>query len=305
MTLLLRLIAGLLLAITLGQPAQTSSHTLMVGGIERHYLLYLPSNLSPSQPTPLLLVLHGGGGTAQGMVRLTNGGFQPQADANGFIVVSPDGINHHWNDGRDPRGRSSDADDVGFIQALIEQISSQYAVDPKRVYVTGISNGGMMAYRLACDLSGLIDGIAPVAALMPDMQGHPCAPTHPIAVFILTGTADPIVPYDGGTVGGLLLERGDVASADMTLQFWAAANHCLGDPIVSDLPDAAPNDGTSVRETRYENCDAPVALDTIIGGGHTWPGGWQYLGERLIGKTSREFDGSTVIWNWFQSLQEG
>jgi polyhydroxybutyrate depolymerase len=270
------------------------------GPIERHYLLYLPVNYDPLKRIPLLLALHGGGGDARGMLRITQDGFNRLADENNFMVIYPDGFRRQWNDGR-PIGRRQDVNDVGFLGSLIDLIANSYSVDRKRVYVTGISNGGFMAYRLACDLPGLIAGIAPVAALMPfDLK-----PTQPVATLIIAGTDDPLIPYNGGEVTVGMLRRGRVLSGEATMAVWAKANRCEGEPITTTLVDGDPHEAGRVRQTAWSGCGIPIVLDTVEGGGHTWPGGWQYLSEQMVGKTSRNFDANREIWQFFRSLTEG
>ncbi len=275
-------------------------YTILHDGVERRFRLYIPAKMVT--PTPLLLVLHGGSGTITSVVRVTRAGFHELAEEHGFIVVYPEGLHRFWNDGRPIRGRYSDADDVGFIDAMIEQIASQYPLDRRRIFSTGISNGGHMSYRLACELSDQIAGIAPVAALLPGHLVETCAPVRPVGVLIMAGTDDPLVPYGGGDVQVGRARRGAVLSAQETARFWAAANHCDAEPLTTLLPDADPDDGTRIRHTVYNGGDAPVELYTVEGGGHTWPGGWQYLPARIVGKTSREIDACRVIWDFFASL---
>ena len=276
------------------------------GRWERDYLVYLPVNYqkTPEHPIPLLIVLHGGGSTARNMIKLTQEGFHHLADEHRFIVAYPEGFGRQWNDGRfEVRGRRN-MDDVGFLRDLIDMLVPYYAIDPQHVFVTGMSNGGHMAYRLACDLPDKIAGIAPVAALMPGNPEQACRPARPMPVLMIAGTDDPLVPYRGGAVQVGTQQRGTVASADATLRFWAKINGCTGEPLVTDLEDRDPRDGTHIRETLYSSCDAPTVLYSIVGGGHTWPGGMQYLDERMIGRTSREFDASEMIWGFFKSRLE-
>ena len=127
------------------------THTLTVDGVERTYYVYAPRTVDSAQPVPLLIVLHGGGGNGRQIMRFT--GFNQVARDNGFIAVYPEGIDHHWNDGRVFRKAPTDTDDVAFISALIDQMAADYSIDSTRIYATGISNGGFMSYRLACDLS--------------------------------------------------------------------------------------------------------------------------------------------------------
>src|SRR5262249_51070220 len=133
----------------------------------RTYVLHLPRDREPSKPAPLVIAMHGGSGTGEGFPRLTHHGFDDLADRDGWIVVYPDGIGKNWNDGRKverSEAYKKNIDDVGFISALIDELTSNHAVDRKRVYATGISNGGFMSQRLARDLSSKIAAIAPVAA---------------------------------------------------------------------------------------------------------------------------------------------
>ena len=189
---------------------------------------------------------------------------------------------------------------MAYIRAIIDYLQISENIDPARVYATGISNGGFMSYRLACELSDKIAGVAPVTAnLSVDLEAF-CAPSQPVKMLIINGTDDPLVPYDGGEVslpGGI--GRGEIRSTDETLAFWAAHNGCSGDPVVVDEPKRAWLDRTRLQSTTLVGCDAPVKLLAVINGGHTWPGGFQYLPVGLVGRTSRDIDASQVIWEFF------
>ncbi len=288
-------LASLLLSSGLPVSAQAEVRlTLTHGGLTREAILYRPT--AHHTPLPTLLVLHGSGGDGRRMQQLTN--FNHLADAEGFMVVYPDGVAREWNDGR--IFRPSTVDDVGFISALIDRLVAEYGADPERIFASGISNGGLMSYRLACDLSGKIRGIAAVAAnLARDL--HPnCTPRLPIAVLIMNGTADPLVPYNGGEIMG---GRGVVLSTEETVAFWRAHNQCTDRPEVQALPNRAPLDRTRVYLTAYQNCAAKVALYRIEGGGHTWAGGLQHLPAALVGRHSRDIDASAVIWAFFAATQ--
>ncbi len=283
--------------------ARDFSGEFIHNGIRRTYLVHVGSACSASTPAPLVIVLHGGGGTGAGTVKLT--GFNAIADREGFIVVYPDGIDRHWNDGRGVewyRAHTQDIDDLGFISALIDELSAKLNIDSKRVYATGISNGGMMSYRLGCELSQRIAAIAPVTASIAVNMAKEWSPSRPMPVLIIAGTADPLVPWDGGDIrfGGRIY--GTVLSVPETVQFWVEKNGCLAKPMVIRLPETDPTDGTTVRKEVYTGCrgGAEVVLYAVEGGGHTWAGGLQYLPERIIGKTSREFSASEVIWQFFK-----
>ncbi len=287
---------------------ENSTGSIIVGGLERTYLIHNPaSNFHRS--IPILIVLHGGGGNAKSMVKLTNGGFDQLSDKKGFIVVYPEGIDKHWNDGRNEKEtgyekHEENTDDVGFISALIDDLVKKYKADSKRVYVTGMSNGAIMSYRLGCELSGKIAAIAPVAGNIPENLNQRCKPANPIAVLAINGDKDPLVPYNGGDVTGPFGKKklGKVLSAHESVLFWVKINACSLNPVVNDEPDNDPDDGTRVQEQQFmngrDNCE--VILYTIKGGGHTWPGGYQYLGKWIIGNTCRDINATEVIWEFFE-----
>jgi len=287
---------------TLPTPARNYTDSIQSGGLERTYLVHVPPSSSTARPMPLLIVFHGGGGTGQGMVSLTFGGLNTLADNEEFIVVYPDGIEKQWNDGREgdfTLAHREKIDDVGFISALIDHLSQKHKIDSKRIYATGISNGAMMSYRLACELSNRIAAVAPVCGAMPlDLVSH-CSPVRPISVLVISGTADRFVPWSGGSVIG---ERGRILSVPDSVKYWVTHNQCSTTPVTTMEVDTDPQDGTRVRKEIYSQGKdgTEVILYAIEGGGHTWPGGYQYLPEATIGKTSRDIDANTIIWDFFK-----
>ncbi|MFI5184606.1 MAG: alpha/beta hydrolase family esterase, partial [Vicinamibacteria bacterium] len=210
------------------------------GGLRRTYQVHEPPAYDRERTWPLVLALHGGGGSGQGFDRNTTGSsFNRTADRLGFVVAYPEGANRGWNDGRTApavEARSA-VDDVGFISALIDRLVRDERIDPGRVYATGISNGGIFSYRLACDLSDKVVAIAPVAANMPAPVTE-CHPRRAVAVLAMNGTLDPLVPFDGGTVGGALLRsRGEVVSTAASARFWVEQDRCAPKPETASLPD--------------------------------------------------------------------
>ena len=167
--------------------------TLQVNGETRRYFLYVPASAHHGRAAPLVLVFHGGGGRAAGIAPHT--GFSRLAEREGFVAVYPEGVGGRWNDGR---GYAATHDDVGFIRALLETLGRELGTDARRVYATGISNGAMFSYRLACDLPGAFAAVAPVAGAMPADLVPSCAHTAPVSVIAFQGTADPLMPYAGG-----------------------------------------------------------------------------------------------------------
>jgi len=308
------LILGVLLLTGISEnkvSAQNRSGSLIVNGLSRTYIIHLPAYAQTMMP--LVIVLHGGGGNGKNMVNLTNNGFDKLSDKKGFIVVYPDGIDKHWKDGRKESETGyetdeKDIDDVGFISALIDDLIKKNHADSKRVYVTGMSNGAIMSYRLGCELSGKIAAIATVAGNIPENLRN-CRPSNPVPVLAINSDKDPLVPYNGGDVTGPFGKKkiGKVLSAYESVMFWVKNNGCSLNPVVTDVPDKDPDDGTRVQKQQFmndrNNCE--VILYTIKGGGHTWPGGYQYLGKWIVGKTCRDIIATEVIWEFFEKHPQG
>jgi polyhydroxybutyrate depolymerase len=288
-----RLVAALLLLICAGPAcaAGDARQTLTVSGVERTYLVHAGTNAT--HPA-LVLIFHGGGGQGAGMARIS--GFDAVADRNGFVAIYPDGINRHWNDARGLAGR--DADDLAFVKAIIARAIAENHVDPKRVYATGISNGGFFSYRLACDLSDQIAAIAPVAAAMPTALAATCKPARSVPIVSFSGTADPLVPYEGGTIGFRRRgQLGEVMPAQKSFTLWQQLDRCS--PQTASAP--APGDHSDYPVTLTNACEGRLRLYTIAGGGHTWPGGVQYLPAPIVGPTVGSLDASAIIWDFFRS----
>lgn len=283
------------------------SKSITLNGLKRSYLLYLPRPYRNSAAAPLVVALHGGGGTGEKVNKLLR--LNSLADQYGFVVAYPDAVDHHWNDGRGVkkyRSHRENIDDVGFISEMIDNISGDFSIDHKRVYVTGASNGAMMSLRLGCELADKITAIAPVIGSMPENLVAGCAPTKPMPLMMINGTDDPLVPWEGGYVHVYRKKLGKIISVRQTIDFWVTRNGCSPDPQISMAPDTDPDDGTRVQKSVYGQCadGADVVLYEIQGGGHTWPGGYQYLPEFLIGKTSRDLNATETIWNFFNAHPE-
>lgn len=276
-----------------------SERKLKVGELERSYLVHVPPSYSKDKPAALVFVFHGGGGQAKQMIRFT--GMAALSDQEGFIAVFPDAVDGNWNDGRNADSIPSQRDkidDVGFVAAMIDALSKEFKIDPKRVYATGISNGGFISERLGAQLSDRFAAIAPVASGMAPWIAENFAPKEPVSVLILNGTEDPLVPYHGGPV---VRDRGKTIDTDEIVKKWAAHNQCSDKPEVDDLPDRDPNDGTRIKRstwTKGKNA-TEVVLYSIQGGGHTWPGGTQYLPERVVGRVCRDIEAEKIIWEFF------
>ncbi|MFP2994757.1 PHB depolymerase family esterase [Spongiivirga sp. MCCC 1A20706] len=273
----------------------------------RTYQIYFPSEEFSDQNMPILFVLHGGGGNATDMQRSTLNRFNELAEIHGFIVVYPEGFEKQWNDGRDVTGIvtawDENIDDVGYVAEIAKQLTDNFNIDERRIFTSGISNGGFMSSRLLCDRSDLFSGGAIITATLSETYSNNCNPDDPNSIIVFNGTEDPLVPYEGGQVTILGQERGLVLGTEAYMQFLATANGCETTPLISSLPDNE-DDGTTVQLYEYISCtnQSKIQLYRIEGGGHTWPGGQELLPEVLVGKTSREIIACDVIWEFFSSL---
>ena len=245
----------------------------------------------------LLFVFHGGGATGRGIPKLTH--FNEIADRERFVVVYPDGLRRHWRDSRATIPEIDGVDDVNFVSALISKMISDYKIPKHRVYAAGISNGGFFAQKLAVEIPEQIRGIATVAATMPVTLSTLQSLKKPIPVMLIHGTDDPLVPYEGGDVRAGA--KGPILSARDSAVKWAQLNNCSSEPEITHLPNRI-DDSTHIRVERYGSCNenAEVILFVVEGGGHTWPGGWQYFPERIIGKTTANMDASEEIIAFFK-----
>lgn len=291
---------------------------------DRDYDLIVPEDYK-GEEVPLLIVLHGGGGNRFGALRVAC----PEADidsaeclhqralARGYAVVAPDGTPgglgnfRTWNAGgggdkyRCTSGRAckDGVDHVGYIEAVIAHVSERLAVDPKRVFATGISNGGAMSHRLACELSEQIAAVAPVGGAMQLTVHEPCAPSRPVPVLQVHGTEDPCWRFEGGVpicskwfVGQPGKEHVPVMRS---VDEWAEINQCSAETTETWLDDTEP-DGTRTARVRWEGCAADTELLRIDGAGHTWPRGQQYLSDDTIGVVPQDW-GSDVLLDWFDA----
>ncbi len=260
--------------------------TLAFGGLQRNYVLHVP----PGPPAGLVINLHGAGMSGQDQAAVT--GYDAVGDRYGFVVAYPNGIDASWADGRgasvpDRQG----VDDVGFLATLIERLASDFAIPPGRVFVTGMSAGAFMANRLVCERADLVSALAPVAGTLG--AGLGCAPSKPVSVMAVHGTADPVVPYNGGPMVG----RGgasEILSAPALAERWREVNRCPG-PLLDDPP------AGEIQEMTAAGCadGTEVVLVRINGGGHTWPAGRFSLPANIVGPTTYAVDASQASGAFF------
>jgi polyhydroxybutyrate depolymerase len=271
---------------------------IRIQGIERSYHVHSP-NLRDQEAVPLVLMLHGGGGS--GVLAATQTRFSDEADREGFIVAYPDGTDRYrpmrnllgkagfltWNAGGCcGYAMSQSINDVGFLRAVIGEIERDYRIDPRRVYVAGISNGGMMAYRLACEASDIIAAVGVVSGVL---VTQPCVPSVPVSVIDIHGTHDEYVPLNGGVGRKSLVDTPYPPIRD-SISFWAGIDQCV-------KSQAHAKNGVLIRN--YEQCRGDTAVTYIVieGGGHAWPGGERM--SPLLDAPSTAVTATAVVWQFF------
>jgi polyhydroxybutyrate depolymerase len=275
---------------------------ISLAGRDRVYFVHKPGGLGSA--APLLFVLHGGNGTAPRRALQT--GFNDIADRDRFIVVYPQGEDYGWNDGRandaSPGHADGEAtvDDVAFFRSMIDDFINRREADPKRVYVIGGSNGGMMTQRLACDATDKIAAAAAIVASIPVAIASSCRPSRPIPILMMNGTADPLMPFEGGQVAG---NRGSVIPVIEAVDFWRRINGCSDTPESSEMPDRDPADGIRTDVRAWQRCSegSEVVFFRMNGAGHGLPGRSQNkaaVAEQLGGKSSNDFDSSEEAWKF-------
>jgi polyhydroxybutyrate depolymerase len=285
--------AALIWSFFAAYPAAQTPPSTAPTDLRRTYEVYVPSTYDKNEPLPLLLVLHGAGGDGASISQIT--GFNELAEREGFIVVYPDAVGGRWNY-IVPTLFTPGIDDMSFLSELVDAAIRDIPVDPERVYVAGYSNGGMMAYAMACHFPGKFAGVASVGSTLPQSIAETCADDAFTAVLVVHGTLDPIIYWGQPTPSG----RDPLMSIFDTMNFWAQHHACTVEPTITDLPDVDPDDETRVHRIAYGDCQAAadVVLYGIEGGGHTWPG-HPIRAPFELGPTSSDIDASVVIWDFF------
>lgn len=290
-TLLHLVIAATLLVAILPAAAPAQARSLTHGTEKRRYIVYTPASY-PADTTrkfPVVLNFHGGGMTMAEQMLYTR--MNRTADAEGFIVVYPQGLQQDWNVGFGTSYRDG-TDDVGFVEALLTQLQRDYRVDGSRIYATGLSRGGFFCQRLAAELSHRIAAAASVGGPLPHPvleQQKPRGATLPVGVMLVHGTGDRVVAYDG--------KPGGYLSAPESYRYWARRNGASADSVARRI-DADPRDGTSATLLQTAAGTVSVALVTMQDGGHTWAGADPFNVGLPIGSTLQDVDINTVIWRF-------
>jgi polyhydroxybutyrate depolymerase len=295
-------------ASTMPTKMRPGDHTLelTINGLKRHYVVHVPKAYDGKIPVPVVIMFHGGGGRARGAMQET--GWSAKADRENFLVVYPEGVPRDptrrgsfvtnpqsWNDGSARpilAAARQNIDDVGFVNAMLDDLGMKFRIDPHRLYATGFSNGASMTFRAGRELSTRLAAIAPVAGS--DWLEQP-TPAQPLSLLYLTGTADPLNPLEGGeiTLGGK--PAGNKPPVREFIDKWVKMLGCASEPKTI-------HDRDGVKGLAYTACHdhAEVVFYTVTGMGHFWPGGMSHLPERVIGKSFNKISATDLIWEFFQ-----
>ncbi len=275
-----------------------------LGSFDRHFIVHVPATFNPKRKLPVVIMLHGAGGTGQQAMEQT--GWDRKADREDFIAVFPDGVAEHpklppsfllnpqtWNEGsgRHASGKRNDGD-VDFLAYIIDTLETRYGADPHRIFVTGFSNGASMTFRAGVELSDKLAAIAPVA-------GHLLVHDHqlkrPTPMLYIIGRDDPLELPNGGVlrIRGEEIEQPPI---EQNLAQWRQLNGCDADP-------ASDARAGGVETISFDDCrDGAIVVEYFIDDmGHVWPGGINRLPERLVGKSSNKINATDVIWNFFKA----
>jgi len=284
-------------------------------GVKREYLLVRPSGKTAGK-IPLVFVLHGHRGSARQALGLNRIGhsalalWMKIADREGILVAAPDGTigpdgKRGWNDCRGDAQNNPKTDDLAFLDALAARLIKDERADPERVYVTGMSNGAMMTFRAALEMTPAPAAIAAICGSMAAQSV--CGPARkPVSALIIAGTEDPLVPYGGGQVGfQRRKDRGAVVSIDESVAAWLKADGLTGGPKVEPIPHSDPKDATKATRSVWGKPEGPqVALIRVDGGGHVEPSPTIEAGavyRMLVGRQNRDFETAEETWTFFKT----
>jgi polyhydroxybutyrate depolymerase len=308
------------------EPGQNGSCALSAYP-DRPYLAWVPASHDGLTPIPVVIAFHGGGGSAEGQAASScpDGDTQNPSclhslgGREGFATIYPNGTAtpgangrlRTWNAGGGTDGYEcanayaceANIDDMAYVRAILDDLAAWLPLDPGRVYATGLSNGGAITHRVGCELADRIVAIAPIGSGNQFSTAAPCNPSQPVGVLDIHATTDPCWLYVQGPLGSCLGPPGGgtMIGSSETMAVWAAANGCTSGPTTLDGPERV-DDGIRVEEDRFAGCRAPVRHFRVIGGGHTWVSGFQYLPVARIGTTYFDLTNED-LWNFFDSVR--
>ena len=273
---------------------QQITQTLSFDGQEREYIVYIPLSYDSTTPFPLLFSFHGGAGYASDFIQTND--MRSIADTANFIAIypqaaiDPDGGTTSWI-----HKAPTDHDDIFFVEAIIDAMSLEYSIDQSRIYACGYSEGAILSYELGCRLNSKIAAFAAVSGSMldnyyrDDIYGWgPCSPVHPTGMILIPGTVDqnPHSTYEGLSYGDMPLYM----SVDDITDYWSNYNNTDFNPVITNIEDTAPNDGSTVEKKVWLNGDNCTSIQElkVVGGDHDWPGSFGNM----------DINASDEIWNF-------
>lgn len=295
---------GLLLPALAAQADSLKEAKLSVNGETRRYLVMTPDGVS--SPAPVVIALHGAAQTPESFRAYF--GLDAAASANGFVAVYPEGEGRVWNDGRPAAMRLKlvlrPGDDVAFLVALVHRLIADGIADPARIYLTGISNGGFMVQRMACEFPDLFAAYSAIMATAPANYREECHPARAVPILFIHGTADSVIAYDG-----FWTPVGSTLSAPDSARLYAGLDGCPS-PTRRELPDLDPSDGTTAVLRRWEGCrdGTAVELITVERGGHQSPARVDTrpdLATPFLGLRSRDIDAGEEVWRFMSAFGGG
>lgn len=277
-------------------PQGDAEQSINVNGAARSFLLHVPQGIDSRAAVPLVVVFHGGGGNGTNAARMS--GMDDEADTGRFIVAYPNGTGRlgrallTWNTWACCGPALDDqVDDVRFVRAMVESISREYRIDPRRIYATGMSNGAMMTYRVGCELSDIFAAIAPVAGAL---DTDDCDPRHAVSAIIFHGVADKHIRYEGGKPIVSMDRRHarEDKPVAFAVGFWTRYDRCKADP-------ARTRRGHVVHDSYDCPGGAGVELYSIEGQGHAWPGGMKGIRAGNVDEPTSEISATRLMWEFF------
>ncbi len=303
-------LASLLFNSCLSQPQRFRGkhQTILIDNTSREYIYFVPPNTS-NKKLPIIIALHGGGGTAKVFER-TSILFNKRAVSEGAVIIYPQAINKSWNAGDiptySPRNKT-DANDVKFIEYLIDLAIGQWSGNPDRIYLTGPSRGGIMSFFLADTLNHRITAISPVMASLNESMFETYSYDRPISVLAINGTKDPLILYEGGAANMWknkdLGPEATIVPIETLMKHIAQMNGCDTSYEIVSIPDKNKRDSSYAENWIFQQCphSASTIFVKVVGGGHTYPGGIQYLPKSMIGVVNRDFNSMEMIWDFFMN----
>ncbi|MBI9035613.1 MAG: T9SS type A sorting domain-containing protein [Bacteroidales bacterium] len=272
-------------------------------GLIRSYILHLPPSYNSIDHFPVVVVLHGGG-SGNGEDLLLNHHFDEVGDTANYISLFPNGYYNDWADGRGvSQADTAGIDDVSFLNSLVEHLSEKFTIDTSRMYICGVSNGGMLVQKLACESPYKFSAFASIIASMPDSIVHHCNPDQSVPIILMNGTSDAWVPYSGGPLGPIT-NGGSVIGTDSTISIWQSLNSCIQTfPDSLNLTDIVFTDNCDVTRFNYGICtdSSEIILYRINNGGHTIPGMESPVNPiPFFGYINYDIDAAIEIWKFFR-----